>query len=259
MPEDVVEVLQGQMRLDEKDIEAASALADIVPVNTEVIPLSLDEAQTLAQYEQIIDQGIKTFVQVGQALLAIRDQRLYRESHATFEDYLRQRWDLGRSYAHRMIDAAVVVENLLPIGNIVPANEAQARPLTTLPPDQQREVWREAVETAPPSGVTAKHVQQTVKRVKERTTTPKAPVPAPQPKRQARIEVQDGLVTLLKTIPDREAWPILGELALSLDRYVQPRAETSIGQDMAKQLASLWTIIQDHELDQVEMSPITEV
>jgi hypothetical protein len=36
-----------------------------------------------------------------------------------------------RSYAHRTIDAARVVDNLLPIGNKdqLPANEAQAREL----------------------------------------------------------------------------------------------------------------------------------
>ena len=49
--------------------------------------------QSLEHYEHIIDQGIKTFVEVGHALLVIRDERLYRERHETFEDYLRQRWD----------------------------------------------------------------------------------------------------------------------------------------------------------------------
>ena len=114
-------------------------------------------------------------------MLAIRDQRLYRQRYTTFEDYLSQRWDLDRTYAHRMIDAAEVVEHLLPIGNIVPVNEAQARPLASLPAEQQREVWQEVVETAPAGKVTARHVQETVKRVKatgttsSNTTPPKAP------------------------------------------------------------------------------------
>jgi hypothetical protein len=163
-----------------------------VPVNTELVPLSPDEVQTLAHYEQIIERGIKTFVEVGHALLVIRDQQLYRQDYATFEDYLRQRWDLSRPYAYQLMDASVVVEHLSAGADIVamhgmattdtilPANEAQARPLTSLSPEQQQEVWKEAVETAPPSGITAKHVQTTVKRVKERASEPKVSTPKAQ-------------------------------------------------------------------------------
>src|SRR5690606_12947595 len=47
----------------------------------------------------------------------------------------------------------------------VPATERQARPLTKLPPEQQREAWAEAVETAPRDvdgrpRVTAAHVEE---------------------------------------------------------------------------------------------------
>jgi hypothetical protein len=91
---DVVEVLPGQMSLDADTAPsvAVSAIADISRVNHTVDgPLSPIEAQTLEHYERIIDQGIKTFVQVGHALVIIRDERLYREQYQTFEDYLRQR------------------------------------------------------------------------------------------------------------------------------------------------------------------------
>jgi len=255
MSEETVEVLPGQIGLDDTDTEdhpsevPVSTIVDIGPVSELSEALSPAEVQTLEQYEKIIEQGIKTFLEVGHALMVIRDQRLYRQAYGTFEDYLRERWDLSRPRAYQLIHAAEVVDAVSTIVDIVPVNEAQARPLATLPAEQQSEVWREVVETAPPSGVTAKHVKETVKRVKERTTQPKPPVPAPQPRRQARIEVQDRLVGLLKSIPNHEAWPILGELALLLDRYVEPRAETPAGQDMGKQLASLWTIIQQHELD----------
>src|SRR5690606_26347192 len=60
-----------------------------------------------------------------------------------------------------------VVENLGNLGTMVPkpANERQARPLTKLPPEQQREAWEEAVATAPDGRVTAAHVERTVKRL----------------------------------------------------------------------------------------------
>lgn len=117
------------------------------------------EAERLAALEATIAQGLQTFVDVGNALLEIRDSRLYRTTHGTFEDYCRERWGMSRSYAHRTIEAAQVATNLLPIGNVIPATESQARPLAALPADLQREVWQQAVDTAPNGKVTAAHVQ----------------------------------------------------------------------------------------------------
>jgi hypothetical protein len=165
---DIAEVLPGQMAFDAVPTEPVSGIPDISPVVMSD-PLSSDEAQILAHYEEVIERGIKTFVEVGRALMTIRDRKLYRANYATFEAYCRERWDLSRPYAYQLIDASVVVENLSGITDIVPMNEAQAQPLTSLPPEEQMEVWAEVVKTAPASGVTAKHVKATVSRVKGQT------------------------------------------------------------------------------------------
>jgi hypothetical protein len=117
-------------------------------------PLSLTELSRREELEHIIQLGLGTFYYVGSALLEIRDSRLYRSTHATFEDYCRDRWKMARNYANKLILAAVVVANL---GTIVPipTNEAQIRPLTDLEPEQQREVWLQAVNSAPMGKVTA--------------------------------------------------------------------------------------------------------
>jgi len=120
----------------------------------------------LVELETTIERGLKTFVDVGSALLEIRDSKLYRKEHSTFEDYCRDRWNISRVHAHRLIEAAEVTINLLPIGNILPATESQARPLTSLEPEQQREAWKLAVETAPEGKVTAEHIQETVNKIK---------------------------------------------------------------------------------------------
>ena len=78
-----------------------------------------------------------------------RSRRLYRHTHATFEDYCRERWGMNRAHAYRLIDAATVAVNLSPMGDILPTAERQARPLTVLEPAQQREAWQRAVETPP--------------------------------------------------------------------------------------------------------------
>lgn len=73
--------------------------------------------------------------------LRIRDERLYRATHDTFEAYCRERWSMSRFRAQQLISAAGVVENLFTTVNIKPTNEAQVRPLTTLSPENQRVVW----------------------------------------------------------------------------------------------------------------------
>ncbi len=53
--------------------------------------LSTDEQTQLTTHETTINAGLQTFHEVGNALLAIREARLYRQDFATFEDYCRQR------------------------------------------------------------------------------------------------------------------------------------------------------------------------
>ena len=89
---------------------------------TELLPVA--EAAALARCEATIARGVKTFVEVGAALTEIRDARLYRATHTSFDDYCRERWQFGRSHAYRLIDSAAVVANLSPIGDALPANEA---------------------------------------------------------------------------------------------------------------------------------------
>ena len=121
--------------------------------------------------EDTIAAGLQMFVAVGQALLTIRDQRLYRQDYATFEDYCRERWGLTHRHANRLIQAAEVVENVGPIGPI-PLTESQARPLTRLAPSEQRAAWREAVTTAPPGKLTAAHVQAVVRQHRTKSPPP---------------------------------------------------------------------------------------
>ena len=132
--------------------------------------LTLTEAGQLAAQEAVIERGLKTFVDVGNALLAIREGRLYRASHGTFEDYCRERWHITPQQGHRLMAAAQVMGNLEPmgstmvepIGSILPKTESQVRPMASLPPERQAEAWQRAVETAPEGKVTAAHVQAVV-------------------------------------------------------------------------------------------------
>ena len=104
-------------------------------------------ATQLQAEEDIVAKGLATFVEVGEALARIRDNRLYREEYATFDDYMANRWGLTRGRATRMIQAADMVHKLLPIGNgdtPLPKSEWQARELNGLDAETASAVMKEA-------------------------------------------------------------------------------------------------------------------
>jgi len=119
--------------------------------------------RTLSECETIIERGLNTFIDVGSALLEIRDNRLYKEFYSTFEDYCRERWGWARNYANKLISASEVVNNLGTIVPTLPLTESQVRPLTQLEPEQQRDVWDRVVSSG--EKVTALRVREEVDRV----------------------------------------------------------------------------------------------
>ena len=51
----------------------------------ELTPITLDESRRLVELEKTIEHGLKTFLEVGAALAEIRDKKLYRVEHSTFD------------------------------------------------------------------------------------------------------------------------------------------------------------------------------
>ena len=92
--------------------------------------LSGREQADLATCEAALDNLRVAFWAAGKALQVIRDARLYRDTHATFEDYVEQRWDMSRSQAYRLVDAWPLAERLSPMGDKL--NERQIRELLPL-------------------------------------------------------------------------------------------------------------------------------
>jgi len=102
----------------------------------------------LIELERLIARNQERFCHIGRALKAIRDGRLYKQVlFDTFEAYARTRWDMGRSQAYRLIKSYEVIHNLSPIGDRMPANESQVRPLAQLTPDEQRKTWKDFINS----------------------------------------------------------------------------------------------------------------
>jgi 16S rRNA G966 N2-methylase RsmD len=175
--------------------------------------LTTTERRELETLEGVVQRGLDTFVEVGRALAEIRDRRLYRQTHRTFEEYCHDRWVLSRTRAYRLIYAAAVVS---PIGDTdPPANEAQARELTPVLRDEGEhavvEVWRELREEFG-DDVTAERVKRTVtnriKRMRREkvaeVAVPVTPLPATVDIRHCDIrelDIEPGVVDLIFTDP----------------------------------------------------------
>jgi len=142
----------------EESLEGARATDD---VRGEI--LSSEESRDLARLERVVTTGLDKFTEVGKALTEIRDRKLYRLLHRTFEDYCQDKWKVGRTYAHRLMAAAETTE-MLPKGN-KPRSERQVRPLTRLPKTKRVEAWERAVASSPTGQPSAKQVETAVRKI----------------------------------------------------------------------------------------------
>lgn len=127
--------------------------------------LAASEQARLMELERVVSSGLAVFMEVGAALLEIRDSRLYQATHRTFEVYCRDRWHISRKRAYQLINAASIAGDLIRDGEQAPTREAHVSPLSALPKSDRREAWRESVATSG-GNVTMSHVQAVVDRRK---------------------------------------------------------------------------------------------
>ncbi len=105
-------------------------------VSAQSSTLSEIEREQLEKAEILIGKNLIAFTEVGSELAAIRDKRLYREKHANWGAYCKERWGFSKSYADRLIAAAkLALEKLAPIGVDVKC-EGELRKLVPLTDDQ---------------------------------------------------------------------------------------------------------------------------
>jgi len=129
---------------------------------------------------------------MGSGLVRIRDEKLYLARHDSFHGYCLARWNITRTYAHRLIEAAKAAENVFKLETRVhPERESQVRPLIRLSPEQQRQAWALAEEKATGKKVTAKLVKLAVEEVLRGTGEPMAPAQVRDLVRET-LESQEG-------------------------------------------------------------------
>ncbi|MCC5632495.1 hypothetical protein LC613_33290 [Nostoc sphaeroides CHAB 2801] len=152
--------------------EEDTATATITVTAVEIPELTEQEISDRLHLERKVERA---FFEAGKALTELRDRRLYRSTHKTFDEYCLDRFGYNRSRSYQLVDAAVVVDNLQKcpqIVDILPTAEGQVRPMTKLEPQEQQEAWLKAVELAGGKVPTGRIVKDVVQRIMERTKVP---------------------------------------------------------------------------------------
>jgi hypothetical protein len=154
-----------------QQVDPSSATITVSAV--EVEELSEEEQRDRLHLERRVERAV---FEAGKALMELRNRRLYRSTHKTFEEYCKERFGYSRRQPYLLMDAAVVFDNLLekcdPLDQVLPTNERQVRPMTKLEPHEQQEVWLRAVELAGGKVPTGRIVKDVVQRIMERTQVP---------------------------------------------------------------------------------------
>lgn len=102
-------------------------------------------ASRLDDYEQRIERGLRSYVELGMAIDELRASREYLKVASSFAKYCKRRWNWTEQHAWHLILAARVANIVSkPFGLEPPVCQAHARALTPLlsDPDGLREVWR---------------------------------------------------------------------------------------------------------------------
>ena len=136
-------------------------------------PLTLDEENERLHLERQVEHA---FYQAGLALQLLRDKKLYRSTHNTFQEYCQDRFGFTKRSAYYLIDAVQIVDNLQksePLVHIMPTSERQCRALKSLKPSQQQEAWNKAVARAKGKVPSSRIVRDVVNQIKNQDTQPK--------------------------------------------------------------------------------------
>jgi hypothetical protein len=219
-----------------------SCSGSLVEGKSDLAGLTFCEREELKECEKSIAMGLGTFFEVGNALLTIRQKQLYRITHATFESYCMEKWQIGRSYASRMIGAAERVLLLRAQTKVAPpVNECQIRPFLRLPPEQFPQAWRRAAERSDGRTITGKFAQAIVDEISPPKAVPReVKMPVPPPPRLPLGQILVLLHMAKKEIKAGNAEPAL--------KYLERVEQLLLGGEMEGSMAGL-TPLEAHSTE----------
>ena len=106
----------------------------------------------LSELESIVERGLASFIEVGNALIEIRDAKMYGSAYSTFEEYCNERFGISNSRAYQLIEATKTVAVLSTIveADSLPVTESHVRALqnATSDPKEQAKLLKKAAKLA---------------------------------------------------------------------------------------------------------------
>lgn len=113
-PNNTEELVEGQEAGEEKtSMPTPKVHADDNSVAVEIVvssELTTDEWRDRIFLERQVERA---FYAAGKALKELRERRLYRSTHSTFEDYCRSRFGFTHRHVNYLIAGSLVVDNLM--------------------------------------------------------------------------------------------------------------------------------------------------
>jgi hypothetical protein len=139
--------------------------------------ITLKESSRLIELEKVVTTGLQSWIEVGEALIEIRDSRLYRVEAKTFGEYIQGRFKMSHRHANRLMTGAPIARENGPMG---PFSERAVREIAKVEPSKRQEVFEKATATASGHVPTAREIKQVVEvGVEEVKDT--NPVKSPEP------------------------------------------------------------------------------
>ncbi len=133
--------------------------------------MSVEDRIALSELKKLEIEIEKGFISANMALFKIHSESLYLTTHPSFEEYVKDRWAIGRQQAYKIIESTRVAVELSHIcdsreRNNVPKVQAQLLELSKAGTvEDQREVIKVAAEKAAETGkpITASSIRSIVK------------------------------------------------------------------------------------------------
>lgn len=156
-------IMKGKTKKVSGTVEAKK-VQDIAPMTEPEKVLRAELEQTMNSAQIKTEDGFKDYTL---AVYGIQRGKLYRESHATFAAYFKEKYDISRSHAHRVARQGEILTDVSPIGDIGAklTSDAHLRPLMKLDKAQilaAMEMVKNWFKMAKPKSLSPKLVQSVV-------------------------------------------------------------------------------------------------
>lgn len=191
-------------------------------------PPTDEEKAEFARLDTVVKSGLKGFIEVGEALMKIRDQKLWRAGNfKNWDDYCQNVEGFSRIHAHRLIEASQCVTEMQNLSDfdIKPKSESQVRPLLKLENIEDRaSVWDAIVHMIKakksPDKITAERVRQMVDSLLE-VQMDEAGVELPKKEPSTRSERKREVVSNLRAaVVERKSWEDVEKLLDDLEKLI---------------------------------------